>query len=304
MSCMLTKGSVYYRSTRNTRIERQWVEVGTQFCRAWRAFFYRLEEEHQLERGNAQHLWLLHYLFLDMINDDCQVFVQHWNNHPLSKLGHKQSPEVSNLLPAVSLALADFCGKDIRFMGMQENGVYVEDLPDVDVQHLNDHYGTHGRPRGDDGSNGAGLLQDEDIPALPIGDSNIDDEYESDGKEDFVDIEEPYLENFNIRSVPVPKHASPFRSDDDHTLFEEAFSAVYESKIVPAGYGVLQEEWAGLEYASQYMIKSNRRGVKEIQVSIPKAVWLPRAALWAQGLDVMRRVLHLSEGEQNLDNQE
>lgn len=31
-------------STRNTRIERLWLEVGTQFARAWRAFFSRLED--------------------------------------------------------------------------------------------------------------------------------------------------------------------------------------------------------------------------------------------------------------------
>jgi ABC-type Fe3+ transport system permease subunit len=30
-----------HRSTHNTRIERLWVEVGTQFARAWRAFFIR-----------------------------------------------------------------------------------------------------------------------------------------------------------------------------------------------------------------------------------------------------------------------
>jgi len=33
-----------------------------------------------------------------MINDDCQAFVRHWNSHPLSELGHKQSPEVRPLL--------------------------------------------------------------------------------------------------------------------------------------------------------------------------------------------------------------
>ena len=30
-------------STHNTQIERLWVEVGTQFARSWRAFFFRLE---------------------------------------------------------------------------------------------------------------------------------------------------------------------------------------------------------------------------------------------------------------------
>ncbi|KAJ7245205.1 hypothetical protein C8J57DRAFT_1438317 [Mycena rebaudengoi] len=59
-------------STRNTRIERLWVEVGTQFARRWRGFFTRLERMHGLDHDNPHHLWLLHYLFLDAINLDCQ----------------------------------------------------------------------------------------------------------------------------------------------------------------------------------------------------------------------------------------
>ncbi|KAJ7705165.1 hypothetical protein B0H14DRAFT_3645903 [Mycena olivaceomarginata] len=58
-------------STRNTRIERLWVEVGTQFARGWRAFFTRLGRLHHLDRKNPSHLWLLHRLFLFAINDDC-----------------------------------------------------------------------------------------------------------------------------------------------------------------------------------------------------------------------------------------
>jgi hypothetical protein len=48
-------------STFNTRIERMWLGIGKQFARAWRAFFYRLEERHLLDRANKTHLWLLHY---------------------------------------------------------------------------------------------------------------------------------------------------------------------------------------------------------------------------------------------------
>ncbi|KAK7061176.1 hypothetical protein R3P38DRAFT_2493838, partial [Favolaschia claudopus] len=61
-------------STHNTRIERMWVEVGTQFARQWRAFFTRLKDLHQLDRHNPGHLWLLHKLFLQSINDDCRQF--------------------------------------------------------------------------------------------------------------------------------------------------------------------------------------------------------------------------------------
>lgn len=82
------------RSTHNTRIERLWVEVGSQFARRWRAFFYRLEALHGLDRQNPHHLWLLHLLFLDLINADCADFWDEWNCHPISGEGHDQSPNV------------------------------------------------------------------------------------------------------------------------------------------------------------------------------------------------------------------
>jgi len=81
-------------STHNTRIERMWVEVGSQFVRCWRAFFYQLECLHCLEHDNVNHLWLLHYLLLSMINDDCKAFQEEWNAHPISGEGHDQSPNV------------------------------------------------------------------------------------------------------------------------------------------------------------------------------------------------------------------
>lgn len=82
-------------STHNSRIERLWVEVGSQFARRWRVFFLRLERQHHLDRTDPRHLWLLHYLFLQLINDDCDAFRQNWNCHPISGEGHHQTPDVS-----------------------------------------------------------------------------------------------------------------------------------------------------------------------------------------------------------------
>ncbi|KAJ6491001.1 hypothetical protein C8R45DRAFT_764018, partial [Mycena sanguinolenta] len=74
-------------STRNTRVERLWVEVGSQFARRWRGFFLRLERRHHLDRNNPHHLWLLHYLFLHDINKECEEFQHQWNHHPISGAG-------------------------------------------------------------------------------------------------------------------------------------------------------------------------------------------------------------------------
>ena len=82
----------------NTRIERLWVEVGRRFVRQWRAFFIRLGRCHLLERNNPEHRWLLHHLFLDLINEDCQKFCDEWNAHPLSGAVGGHSPNVSYLM--------------------------------------------------------------------------------------------------------------------------------------------------------------------------------------------------------------
>lgn len=86
----LTKGlyySLYFSSTHNQRIERLWVEVGTQFARQWRAFFTRLEEEHRLDALHSGHLWLLHQLFLEDIQYDAEIFRRHWNHHGITGSG-------------------------------------------------------------------------------------------------------------------------------------------------------------------------------------------------------------------------
>lgn len=85
-----------YSSTHNTRIERLWVEVGTQFARRWRSFFTRLEQDYGLNVRNPAHLWLLSTMFLDDINNDCEEFVQNWNQHGISGTEtHNRAPIVS-----------------------------------------------------------------------------------------------------------------------------------------------------------------------------------------------------------------
>ncbi|KAG8910574.1 hypothetical protein FRC01_006253 [Tulasnella sp. 417] len=64
-------------STQNTRIERLWVEVGTQFVRRWKVFFLRLEADYGLDRNNTSHL-----------------FRRNWNSHPVSgKVMQNRSPD-------------------------------------------------------------------------------------------------------------------------------------------------------------------------------------------------------------------
>ncbi|KAG1853410.1 hypothetical protein F4604DRAFT_1591593, partial [Suillus subluteus] len=117
-------------STHNTRIEHLWVEVCCQFAQRWKAFFTCLERLHGLNRKNPHHLCLLPFLFLDLVNMDCEIFVEEWNHHPISgPITQHQS------------------SLDIRLLSDIENGVYITDpLHDVHPDILTRYYGTGGPP--------------------------------------------------------------------------------------------------------------------------------------------------------------
>jgi hypothetical protein len=62
-------------------------------------------------------------------------------------------------------------------------------------------------------------------------------------------------------------------------------------EAIPEGYGVLPSEWEDGTYLSYETIKSGRRGAKELNVALPDHIWRPRSILWAQGLDLLHRIL-------------
>ncbi|KAF5366542.1 hypothetical protein D9758_008964 [Tetrapyrgos nigripes] len=119
---------IWGSSTHNTRIERLWVEVGTQFVRAWRAFFFRLESLHYLDRKNPHHLWLLHLLFLNSIDSDCREFQKDWNAHPISRVGHDRSPN------------------DLYLLGRLQHGYYKDGCTGIHPDNITENYGVHGTP--------------------------------------------------------------------------------------------------------------------------------------------------------------
>ncbi|KZT31146.1 hypothetical protein SISSUDRAFT_995483, partial [Sistotremastrum suecicum HHB10207 ss-3] len=81
------------RSVHNVRIERLWVDVTAQVGAKWSAFFTQLELHCGLDINNADHLWLLHSLFLPVINAELQFFAEAWNEHKIdSKTGPRRSP--------------------------------------------------------------------------------------------------------------------------------------------------------------------------------------------------------------------
>ncbi|KAJ7159718.1 hypothetical protein C8R46DRAFT_880844 [Mycena filopes] len=261
-------------STHNTRIERLWVEVGVQFARRWRAFFTRLGELHRLNRKNPHHIWLLHRLFLDDVNNDCREFQAQWNAHPISGRGaNDQSPA------------------DLRFMGQLNDGVYaVDPMDELHPDTIEQYYGVEGaeqvrRP----GQTGAGHPEDEDADAAYITSA----------------VTEDLAHNIRHPAIKVARHSNPFRSPQVEADFFAALGQITQEGIVPGGYGVLEAEWAEGGYPAMEVINPGTRG-QEIVVALPREVWLPRAIFFAQALDAMTRflVFHEARDEDSDSSQE
>jgi len=81
-SCLM-----YGRSVHNTRIERLWLDFTQGIGGKWKDFFIDLESHHELLPDLPAHIWLLHWLFLDAINDEIQGWADAWNHHRISLRG-------------------------------------------------------------------------------------------------------------------------------------------------------------------------------------------------------------------------
>ncbi|KAJ3965403.1 hypothetical protein EV361DRAFT_785815, partial [Lentinula raphanica] len=84
------------RSVHNVRIERLWVDVSNYITQHWNDYFTHLEIDHQLDASSPNHIWLLQYLFLPVINQSLNFWVEAWNCHRISQRrgdGPARSPE-------------------------------------------------------------------------------------------------------------------------------------------------------------------------------------------------------------------
>jgi hypothetical protein len=97
-------------------------------------------------------------------------------------------------------------------------------------------------------------------------------------------ISEDLMGHVHHDAVAVPQDKAPFESPQSVGIFQEALTGVLDSEVVPAGYGLREEEWGNGIYPTSELIKVAR---KEVEISLPFEIWYPRAVKWAQGLQVM-----------------
>ena len=109
------------RSVHNIRIERLWVNITAQIGASWAEAFRDLEVTHGLDINNTHHIWLLHHLFLQSLNQQLAFFAESWNQHQMQiRDGPNRSP-------------ADMFGFD-----MLVHGLRGDQLPDFVEPHMTD----------------------------------------------------------------------------------------------------------------------------------------------------------------------
>ena len=59
------------------------MDVGRNIVRKWKAFLEELEARHGLRVDSDGHVWLLHHLLLDMLNEQIVEWAAHWNAHTM-----------------------------------------------------------------------------------------------------------------------------------------------------------------------------------------------------------------------------
>ena len=102
------------RSVHNVRIERLWVDVTAQVGAFWADTFTTLELRHGFDINDIHHIWLLHFLFLPIINQQLAFFADGWNQLCI------QIQDVPNRSPA------DLFGFDMIVHGIRGHQLPVE----------------------------------------------------------------------------------------------------------------------------------------------------------------------------------
>ncbi|KAL0564182.1 hypothetical protein V5O48_017872 [Marasmius crinis-equi] len=221
-----------------------------------------------LNRGSfiwGSHLWLLHDLFLNTINEDCRQFQREWNSHPISRLGKDKSPQ------------------QLFFLGQMKKGIYTyeDDCAGLTPQEIQDSYGIHGTPREvPDDFVGAGYVkEDREIDCIaPVLDDDVDthsdtseeDKWEDDGWEAVSSA----LDNKFIDPAHPPKIRNPFAGNQQlENVFRSTLLEATQEGILPEGYGIREEEWEGGQYPSFEKLQTGKkRGGQELRIDLPDEV--------------------------------
>ena len=201
----------------------------------------------------------------------------------------------------------------MRFIANVEVGAYTNDYEDVDPRLLQEYYGVSQRWRShaaaeetgaghSDNEMGGEDDRDAEGPILLEGDDvgpPERDDGEDDGEEGDDDTEEDDIasriarsqrRNLRHAAVEVMSSNSPFDGDAEmEAAFWAAVRDAEEQHWLPDGFDIKPEDWERLGWAGypeSAELKIGRKQ-KSFVLSLPSAIWLPRAQRWSRALYIM-----------------
>lgn len=179
-------------------------------------------------------------------------------------------------------------------MGRVKHGIYLDqdEVEGVSPDVLERYYGTTGHnPRRRADQTGAGHPPDEE-----------DDDDEGDEEGSLPQrIAADHEQNFLDTAVKAPRHSNPFRDETVMAAFTTALAQVQNLGHIPRGFGMLPDEWENEEYPTFEVLRSGRRGTKELRIALPDRIWRPRAVRWVQALDVMSQLIERTRSNDEYD---
>lgn len=187
---------------------------------------------------------------------------------PNFRADHRQSQSqcVFNYFKPPFEVFTDHRTQDLRFLGEAMLGRNTRDTNDVHPETIAKYYSGH-----------TGDYTEGDL-ASRIGD-DLDHQIKH-------------------QAVEVPVSGNPFTSlggkdpKREENIFLQTFTMVAEQGIIPAGYGMRPEEWDDGSYPDVEVLRTRKKGGKEMVLKLDNPVWKRRAELWVQGLNVLHHCLH------------
>jgi hypothetical protein len=145
-----------------------------------------------------------------------------------------------------------------------QHGMYVDDMIRVHPDVLAEHYGVHSPAiRHAFGQIEAGHLEDEDNEDNK--NHSLDGNVSANEADNPQEILNQNNHNFN-NEVEVPNSMNPFANAEDKAIFRQALEMVHD--VVPAGYGLLPEEWDDEGYPAIETLSIGKQSHKQIVVSL------------------------------------
>jgi hypothetical protein len=138
------------------------------FGQKWKNFFIDLEANYGLNPSLPAHIWLLHYLFLDAINDDAMEWADTWNNHTMQLRGEpNRTPNEMFFFSMVQDGLRGVSGLEPVDEEVDDIASYGIDWEVADDPLYVDHLMTHNPHERPDNPFAVGPATLSDVPCEP-----------------------------------------------------------------------------------------------------------------------------------------